>query len=132
MAGFPVTALTVLVLAVFPVTAADLVAWGPAVNGLRMSLSVVLDEPPSGRQLQVTIQNVGGNDLLVPRDCGVAMFRPKDLLVHEECLAIPLFRFGIIPFGLKQPPQIVDGFGCLRMPQAQDLRVSRERAAIEK
>jgi hypothetical protein len=66
MEGFPVTAFTMLVLAVFPVNAADPVAWGPAVNGLRMSLSVVLDEPPSGRHLQVTIQNIGGNDLLLP------------------------------------------------------------------
>ena len=31
-----------------------------------MSLSVVSDETTAGRQLQVTIQNVGGNDLLVP------------------------------------------------------------------
>ena len=66
MAGIPVTAFTVLVVTVFPVTAANPVAWGPAVNGLRISLCVDLDEPPSGRQLQVTIQNVGGNDLLVP------------------------------------------------------------------
>ena len=66
MAGFPVTALTVLALAVFPVAAADPVAWGPAVNGLRMSLSVVSGDRGFGRQLQVTIQNVGGNDLLVP------------------------------------------------------------------
>jgi hypothetical protein len=66
MAGFPVTAFTVFVVTVFPVTAADSVTWGPVVNGLRMSLSVVSGEPPSGRQLQVTIQNIGGNDLLVP------------------------------------------------------------------
>ena len=66
MAGFPVTVLTVLVLAVFPVTAADPVAWGPVVSGLRMSISVVPDDSGIGRQLQVTIQNVGGNDLLVP------------------------------------------------------------------
>jgi hypothetical protein len=66
MAGIPVTAFTVLVLAVFPVTAADPVAWGPAVNGLRMSISLFPDESGIGRQLQVTIQNVGGNDLFVP------------------------------------------------------------------
>jgi hypothetical protein len=66
MAGIAVTAFTVLVVTGFPVTAADPVAWGPTMNGLRMSISVIPDDSGIGRQLQVTIQNVGGNDLLVP------------------------------------------------------------------
>ena len=66
MAGIPVTAFTVLVVTVFSVAAADPVAWGPTMSGLRMSISVLPDDGGIGRQLQVTIQNVGGNDLLVP------------------------------------------------------------------
>ena len=56
----------VLLSVVVPALATDPIAWGPAVNGLRMSLSVVSDEPAAGRHLQATIQNVGEMDLLVP------------------------------------------------------------------
>jgi hypothetical protein len=37
-------------------------------NGLRMSISVIQDDSGIGRQLQVTIQNSGEKDLLVPLD----------------------------------------------------------------
>ena len=61
-----INAFTVLLFVVVPALAADPVAWGPAVGGLRISLSVVLEQPAAGRQFQVTIQNVGDKDLLVP------------------------------------------------------------------
>jgi hypothetical protein len=58
-------AVFIVSISVLPGIAADATQWGPTVSGLRMSL-VLSNEVATGSQIQITIQNVGSRDVLVP------------------------------------------------------------------
>jgi hypothetical protein len=62
MARFPIGLATVFV-SVFPAVAAR-VEWGPANNGLRISVS--LGETPTSRNILVSFENLGQKDILIP------------------------------------------------------------------
>ena len=65
MAQVLIGALAVLIFAI-PILAAGTVEWGQPVTGLRLSISIPPTDASANREVQVTLENVGDQNLLVP------------------------------------------------------------------
>jgi hypothetical protein len=72
MLSHPLTVAALLV-TVLPAVAADAIQWGQPSNGLRMSVAL------ANREVQVTLQNTGGRDLLIP--LGMTVRKPHPTLL---------------------------------------------------
>ena len=78
-------AVLVVLLAVSPTFAADAVKWGPTLNGLRMSVALNANESGIGPSANVTIQNIGSDEVLMP--LGVAL---RSASHPDELVLFPL------------------------------------------
>jgi hypothetical protein len=80
--------LLAVVLIPIPTSAEDAETWGVPTNGLRMSLSVTADRTAADRDIQIALQNVGGQDLLV--QVGVILIGPGEKLPTMPTLHLKL------------------------------------------